>query len=207
MHGFGSGICLSRYFSLFQYEFLVGGQSLTPPAGPRPGDHKPGEGRTLSSEDFERPSRPIAACAPLANSFHTRNYRLERRASRGRGLSESGANSGLAWHSPLHSDEVSHQASSNSKRTAMKKRPSNRAVSCRECPVAGFMIRLHPMSILQPAPAISRFSDIVTHRSAVDQDADQLLAVGAAVRRLGVARISRADTLHEGDVLRLSAIE
>jgi hypothetical protein len=89
----------------------------------------------------------------------------------------------------------------------MKKRPSNRAVSCRECPVAGFMIRLHPMSILQPAPAISRFSDIVTHRSAVDQDADQLLAVGAAVRRLGVARISRADTLHEGDVLRLSAIE
>jgi len=85
----------------FWMTFLVGGQSLTPPAGPRPRDHKPGEGRTLSSQDFERPCRPVAACAPLANSFHTRNYRLERRASRGRGLSESGANEGLAWHSPL----------------------------------------------------------------------------------------------------------
>ena len=81
----------------FRMSFLVGGQSLTPPAGPRPRDHKPGEGRTLSSEDFERPCRPIAACAPLANSSRTRNYRPERRASRGRGLSESGANNGLAW--------------------------------------------------------------------------------------------------------------
>lgn len=105
----------------FRMSFFVGGQSLTPPTGPRPRDHKPGEGRTLSSEDFERPCRPIAACAPLANSFHTRNYRLERRASRGRGLSESGANNGLAWHSPLHSDEASHQASTNSKRKSAPK--------------------------------------------------------------------------------------
>ena len=81
---------------------LVAGQSLTPPAGPRPCDHKPGEGRTLSSEDFERPCWPVAACAPQANSFHTRNYRFEGSASAGRGLSESDANSRLAWHSPLH---------------------------------------------------------------------------------------------------------
>ena len=101
--------------TIFQDEFLVGGKSLTPPAGPRPRDHRPGEGRTLSSEDFERPCRPVAACAPLANSFHTRNYRLEGRASRGRGLSESDANNGLAWHSPLHSDEANHQASSDPK--------------------------------------------------------------------------------------------
>jgi hypothetical protein len=92
-------------------EFLVEGQPLTPPAGPRPRNHKPGESRTLSSEDFERPCRPVAACAPLANGFHTRNYRLERLASRGRCLSESDANNGLAWHSPLHPDEAHHQAS------------------------------------------------------------------------------------------------
>ena len=104
----------------FTMNFLVGVQSLTPPAGPRPRDHKPGEGRTLSSEDSERPCRPIAACAPLANSFHTRNYRLERRAPRGRGLSESGANHVLAWHSPWHSDEASHQVSSNSKRKSAR---------------------------------------------------------------------------------------
>jgi hypothetical protein len=107
----------------FGMSFLVGGQSLTPPAGPRPRDHKPGEGRTLSSEDFERPCRPVAACAPRANSFHTRNYRLEGSASRGRDLSESDANNRLAWHSPLHSDEASHQASSNSKRCLALRRP------------------------------------------------------------------------------------
>jgi hypothetical protein len=101
--------------TIFQDEFLVGGQSLTPPAGPRPRAHKPGEGRKLSSEDFERPCRPVAAFAPLANSFHTRNYRLERRASRGRGLLESDANNRLAWHSRLHSHEPNHQASSNPK--------------------------------------------------------------------------------------------
>src|SRR5260370_4278054 len=37
--------------TIFQDEFLAGGQSLTPPAGPRPRDRTPGEGRTLSSED------------------------------------------------------------------------------------------------------------------------------------------------------------
>ena len=94
-------------------EFLVGGQSLTPLARPRPRDHQPGEGRTLSSEDFERPCRPVAACAPLANGFHTRNHRLERRASRSRGLSESDANNGLAWHSPLHSNEARHRAAND----------------------------------------------------------------------------------------------
>src|SRR5258705_3861314 len=97
----GSEIQIHDCCTIFQDEFLVGGQSLTPPAGPRSCDHKPGEGRALSSEDFERPCRPVAACAPQANSFHTRNYRLDGSASGARGLSESHGNQELRWHSPL----------------------------------------------------------------------------------------------------------
>jgi hypothetical protein len=142
--------------TIFQDEFLVGGQSLTPPAGPRPLDHKPGEGRTLSSEDFEQPCRPVAACAPLANSFHTRNYRLERRASRGRGLSESDANNGLAWHSPLHSDEANHQASSNSKRKSAPRNGASGHVQFQSSVGAGYQTFIGGMDRM-PLGSIVRF--------------------------------------------------
>jgi hypothetical protein len=46
----------------------------------------------------------------VSNSFHTRNHRLERSASGGRGPSESDVNSVLARHSPF-SDDANHQAS------------------------------------------------------------------------------------------------
>jgi hypothetical protein len=142
--------------TIFQDEFLVGGQSLTPPAVPRPLDHKPGEGRTLSSEDFEQPCRPVAACAPLANSFHTRNYRLERRASRGRGLSESDANNGLAWHSPLHSDEANHQASSNSKRKSAPRNGASGHVQFQSSVGAGYQTFIGGMDRM-PLGSIVRF--------------------------------------------------